>query len=444
VLHEKIRGCYLEKILIKITDSVLRNIPPSITLINDTEIKGFHVRLGKVKADGTRSGAYYLYYRIGGRKGFQRNYKIDNISTVGMTASKVRDQAIIFTGLVKSGVDIFAEREKQERTNILEREAIAQVQEVQKKIESETVAFLMAEFTERYINLERKRPESARYIIDTNINPAIGHIPLAEVTSRIVLTQCIDPIKNIGHKAHARKVLALLKQGFRFGVDRGLIESNPIGQMSVSTNVGKEISRDRFLTLSEIKVLLTNLPRVGMSRQVQLAIELLLLTGCRVQELTLSEWAHVDFDEKMWHFPPENTKSRIGEEKAHDVPLNDEIIKRLTELKLLFAYIDSKFILPSITTQQGEPGSQPLDKRSIARAVARNYEALKVEKFTPHDFRRTLQSNLIPLGVDTIVTEKLLNHELQGMLRIYNQYDYMDERRAALALWANKIKEITK
>jgi integrase len=434
--------CDMATLNVKLTDALLKNIDPSITRITDAEVKGFHLRLGKVKDGSTRSGAYYLYYRIGGRDGFERNYKIADLSDSSMTTSKVRAQALICSGQVKSGVDIFAEREKQERRNILEREAINQAQEVQKKVESETVAFLMNEFTERYINLERKRPESARYIINTNINPAIGHIPLTEVTSRIVLTQCIDPIKNNGHKAHARKVLALLKQGFRFGVDRGLIENNPIGQMSVSTNVGKEISRDRFLTLPEIKVLLTNLPKVGISRQVQLAIELLLLTGCRVQELTLSEWAHVDFDEKMWHFPPENTKSRIGEEKAHDVPLNDEIIKRLTELKSLFAYIDSKFILPSITTQQGEPGSQPLDKRSIARAVARNYKALQVEKFTPHDFRRTLQSNLIPLGVDTIVTEKLLNHELQGMLRIYNQYDYMDERKAALELWANKIKEL--
>ena len=44
--------------------------------------------------------------------------------------------------------------------------------------------------------------------------------------------------------------------------------------------------------------------------------------------------------------------------------------------------------------------------------------------------------------VDAVVVEKVLNHELTGMMRIYNQHDYMDERRSALDKWSKKIKKL--
>jgi hypothetical protein len=42
------------------------------------------------------------------------------------------------------------------------------------------------------------------------------------------------------------------------------------------------------------------------------------------------------------------------------------------------------------------------------------------------------------------VVEKVLNHELTGMMRIYNQHDYMDERRTALDKWSKKLKQLIK
>ena len=436
----------------KITDSVLKNVDAEIARINDTEVKGFHVRLGRVKADGSRTGAYYFYYRIGGRSGFQRNYKIEDVSS--MSSPAARREAEKLKGKVKDNVDVFAEREAREQLAILHREAENEKAEQQDKEDKETVEYLLLEFTERYLKRERKRPESAISIFNNDVIPQIGKVPLSSVTSRLILNDCIDLIVDRGHKPHARKTLALIKQAFQFGVDRGLIEINPIANTSVTSNTGKEIARDRFLDDDELKQLFIDLPKVGITRQVQLVIELLCLTGCRVQELTLAEWSHIDFEKRMWHFPPENTKSRRGEEKPHYVPINDEIIKRLKELSVQFDFLASKYVFPSVTNRTGLPGTQPIDKRSVARAIKRHIRPddadepkgrfINVAAFTPHDFRRTLQTHLSKMKVDTIVTEKLLNHELAGMMRVYNQHDYMDERREALELWANKIKELSK
>jgi integrase len=435
----------------KITNLTLKNVDADITRINDTEVKGFHVRLGKQKLDGSRSGAYYFYYRIGGRNGFQRNYKISGFTE--KTVPAARKEAEKLKGRVKDNIDVFAEREAREKESVDQKKAVEAKEVEQFKQNLETVEYLVNEFTERYVKRERKRPESAINIFNNDVLPQIGKVPLSSITSRLILNDCIDLIVDKGHKPHARKTLALIKQAFQFGVDRGLIQSNPIANTSVTANTGKELSRVRFLNEDELRQLFKDLSNVGITRQVQLVIELLCLTGCRVQEMCLAEWSHIDFDERMWFFPPENTKSRRGEEKPHYVPMNDEIIKRLKELSAQYNYLGSPFVFPSVTNRTGQLGEQPIDKRSIARAIKRHIKPkdnanpsgryLNVAAFTPHDFRRTLQTNLSKMKVDTIVTEKLLNHELSGMLRVYNQHDYMDERREALELWANKIKELS-
>jgi uncharacterized protein YqgQ len=46
------------------------------------------------------------------------------------------------------------------------------------------------------------------------------------------------------------------------------------------------------------------------------------------------------------------------------------------------------------------------------------------------------------LVIKAIMVEKVLSHELQGMLRVYNQYDYMKERKAALELWNQEVSKV--
>ena len=64
-----------------------------------------------------------------------------------------------------------------------------------------------------------------------------------------------------------------------------------------------------------------------------------------------------------------------------------------------------------------------------------------VRRFTPHDLRSTARSHLTELGVNLIVAERCLNHSLGGLVGIYDQHDYMTERRSALELWSNFIVE---
>ena len=63
-----------------------------------------------------------------------------------------------------------------------------------------------------------------------------------------------------------------------------------------------------------------------------------------------------------------------------------------------------------------------------------------IESFCIHDLRRTARTHLARLGVESHIAERCLNHKLKGVEGIYNQHDYLDERRKALIKWANFIE----
>lgn len=81
---------------------------------------------------------------------------------------------------------------------------------------------------------------------------------------------------------------------------------------------------------------------------------------------------------------------------------------------------------------RGEP--LPRDHRVLSHALRR----LEVG-FTPHDLRRTMATRLSDMGIAPHVIEKMLNHQMTGVMAVYNRAEYLDERRHAWRLWGYKI-----
>lgn len=81
----------------------------------------------------------------------------------------------------------------------------------------------------------------------------------------------------------------------------------------------------------------------------------------------------------------------------------------------------------------------PISERSINHAITRSKDFFGIENLTPHILRHTFSTKLSGLGV---VIEKLLNHQLGGMLAVYNQHPYYKERKEALHLWSETLLDI--
>ena len=97
----------------------------------------------------------------------------------------------------------------------------------------------------------------------------------------------------------------------------------------------------------------------------------------------------------------------------------------------------SAFVFP------GARDNQHIAPRSVSKAIERTRAKLGICDITVHDLRRTAGSYMAKLGVPKEVRQRVLNHG--GMRKgdvtdaVYAWYDFDDEKRAALELWADAL-----
>ncbi len=96
------------------------------------------------------------------------------------------------------------------------------------------------------------------------------------------------------------------------------------------------------------------------------------------------------------------------------------------------------FVFPART---GEP-YRPIGRHSLARTVARMCERLDMEKWTPHDLRRTARTGFgEAVSADPVVAEKIVGHALPALLRVYDQGQQWEARVDVLERWGQWVSE---
>jgi len=290
-----------------------------------------------------------------------------------------------------------------------------------------TVGDLAEEFLKRYVYRERKRPEEAARTIEQNILKHWRGRPARGITRRdgVLL---LDKVVDRGAPVMANRVAALLVQMFSFGVDRGMLDATPF--TGVPRPGGTEKSRKRKLSESEVRRFWRRLTRARLSFEVRTALKLILVTAQRPGEVALAAWSEFDLERRMWTIPAERSKNS----EPHQVPLNDLAMTLLRRLIRRFGR--GQFILPSRCWRAR--GSVPLTVRALSQGLREN-ACLRIEKFTPHDLRRTAASLMTSAGVPRLHVEKVLNHTIDDVAEIYDRHDYTEEKRVALATLQSMI-----
>ncbi len=389
---------------------MVRNIKATGKRYDLTKGNGFCLR---VSAKGQKSWVYSYWFN-GESKRFTVGYY--PALSIAQAIKAVTDAAL----LKDNGIDPLQQK-------IDKQEAIRQEQARELK----TIEWLATEFYTEYIEKTRKSPLNVKQIIHTEIINNLGKIKLDEITARQIV-KSLKPIVDRGARSHANKTLAIIKQMFSYAVSVGLIEINPAQGIKSSVIGGKETPRDRNLSLEEIKLIwqwLDNESNHKLHPATPTALKILLLTGVRSGELRTAEWSEIDFNSSLWTIPPEKYKTGI----KHKVHLTEFTIKHLQELKDLSG---SKWVLPSI-----KDTNKPLSDKALARAVKRTESRIKdVAPWTPHDLRRTFNTQLSAMGILPHISEKCLGHKLPGIMATYNKHEYLSERKEALEQWANKIE----
>jgi integrase len=290
-----------------------------------------------------------------------------------------------------------------------------------------TVNFLAAEYLEKWAKPRKRSWREDERILKKDILPSIGKMKVQNVEKRNILL-ILDRISERGAPIAANRTLAVARRMFNFAVERDIIKVSPCYMMKLPS---KENKRDRVLSEEEIRAFWQGLDNAKMTDLSRIALRFQLVTAQRKGEIVSAEWKEFDLKKGWWEIPAEKAKNG----NLHRVPLSKLAMKLLQQLKEISE--SDSWVFPSPKAGQHIAGM------GVDHALRNNLSCFEnVEKFTPHDLRRTAASQMTALGIARLVVSKLLNHAENSVTAIYDRHSYDKEKKEALDLWGEKLADI--
>jgi integrase len=393
---------------------------------------GLVIRIRSKNDGGTIS--FRLAYRMDGK---QRWITLEAKALAAARAE--RDQ---YKELIKQGLDQTIERKLN-----LERTRAAQLAEQAELARLESLITVNKLFERWTITdlTERKDLAEITRMFKKDVLPVLGSLNVVNI-KKAHITEVTDQLKMRGATHLARNLLKLMRQMFRFAVDRDIIEFDPTASLSIAKTTTKPTERDRVLSDDEIRLLKIKMPDAGFMPSTECAIWIMLSTCCRVGELSKAQWKHIDFQNKTFVIPSENSKNG----KNHTIFLSDFALQQFELLAKTRQSDEWLFLNRTKTSHVCDKSlSKQIDGRQNSvihsnRSTNNTVLTLPNGKWTPHDLRRTGATIMGNLGVQSDVIEKCLNHSQENKLkRVYQHQKLEAEQAQAWKLLGDRLSILT-
>lgn len=403
--------------------------PPGKTLtLKDATTPGLELRIS------ARGKKWSLRYRVRHGDGWaNRRAAIGDFPAVSVAAAR-KAAGRLKTDIAR-GIDPM--QEKREK-------AAATAQHAARK----TVAELFEHWAKVDLINRKDGGAEVRRMFTKDVLPLIGKIAVADVKKGNI-TQVTDTMLGRGVNRAAKIAFSLMRQMFRFAVDRDLIEHDPSASIRKAKIGGKEVERDRVLSNEEIRTLAQTIQQAHLIKTSETAVWIALSTCCRIGELLAAQWDHLDLDRRTWLIPAENSKNG----KPHTITLSNFATHHFKQLQRLTS--ESTWCYPNtdntgpvcpktVTKQLGDRQRQPEQGTMSRRSAKAQTLLLAGGKWRPHDLRRTGATLMTALGVLPEVAERCLNHtEENKVKRTYQRHNYSAEMAAAWSVLGNKLEALT-
>jgi integrase len=261
-------------------------------------------------------------------------------------------------------------------------------------------------------------------IYERDIAPELAGKSIYDVTEAQLIK--LVTAKGKTAKVRANRLAAELKVFFGWasglrGLEVGL-EADPsrrLGDLKFP-----ETPRQRKLSLEEIGWFLKAVAKE--ERDSRRGMLLWLLTAARISEVGLAK--RTELVNGAWIIPPDRVKNSTG----HSIALGPWGQSLMAT--------DSEWAFPAVRNKD-KPRNMSVWYKARDRVLARmsEFAGKPIERFTPHDLRRTARSNTKRLRVDFETAEAMMNHLKSGMERIYDGYELEEEKAAWFLKWENEI-----
>ena len=256
-----------------------------------------------------------------------------------------------------------------------------------------TVAEIAARYLEEHVAV-RCKPATAEQcgrVIRKYILPELGDLPLAAVGRKHVTEM---HYKLCDAPAMANKAVATCSRMFNQAEAWGLAPEG--GNPCRFVVKYRERKRERFLTEGEFRRLGRLLSEAaaegGMSARAAAAIRLLMLTGCRRNEILTLRWEDVDLDAGELHL-------RVSKTGAKTIPLDRPALEVLATAKRVEGN-------PYVITGTAE-GAHLTDLQKPWRRVRK---AAGLGDVRIHDLRHTFASEAVMGGESLPMVGRILGH----------------------------------
>jgi integrase len=248
----------------------------------------------------------------------------------------------------------------------------------------------------------------------------LHNLPLNAIKRSDVAARLQELVKAHGRTsaARARDNLSAL---FSWSMKEGLCEANPV--MVTNDPTEGMPARDRVLNDSEVRAIWNACQHDDFGN----IVKLLLLTGCRREEIGGLRWSEINLDTGVMTVPGTRTKNhRTLELTLPEIAIDILRAQPRRREDYVFGVRGGTFSAWSYSTVK-------LNAR-IVEAEGRPLASWRL-----HDLRRTMRTNLGKLNVQPHIAELAINHVKGGVEAIYDRYRYQREIAAALALWADRV-----
>jgi integrase len=327
------------------------------------------------------------------------------------TLDEARQRAVRARQQIRDGIDPIAAKRAARDALALDR--------------AKTITFEQA--TKQYFDqhspkwANRRHREQFISMMQAYANPRIGKLPVSVVDTSLIL-QVIEPIWTTKNQTAIRlrgRIESVLDwatvRGYRAGENPARWKGHLAEVLPASSHIAK-VKHFTALPYTQAPAFVAQLATLqGIGPK---ALEFLILTAGRSDEILNARWSEINLDEALWTIPPERMKEGL----IHRVPLTDRAIEILRALPR-----EGDLVFPG-----NKPG-RPMGKMTFLKIIkALNYDA------TAHGFRscfRDFAGDMTTFPRE--VCEAALAHKIgDASEQAYRRGDALAKRRRLMEAWA--------
>lgn len=286
-------------------------------------------------------------------------------------------------------------------------------------------------FVERYLKEKGNRTwKQTENIFELHVIPKWG-ARLMDNISRKDVALLLDGIMDSGAPIAANRTLSAIRKMFRWSLNRGMIEADPVSGMDPPAT---ERSRDRVLAEVEIRALWKAWD--AMDAPWGAYQKMLLTTLQRRREVATMRWDDIGTQTirngsgqeniTVWVISAEAFKTNMEQ----TVPLSPAALQILETVPKRGEYVFSTRVKAELPIGGFSKVKKETDEKS------------GVTGWRYHDLRRSGATGMGNLGIADFTISRVLGHVRQDVTGRYDKAQYIFEKARALEAWANEITRI--